>query len=559
MRGAILSPRGVLRLAVAHPLASVALVVLATVVAVAASAPLLAAGRAPDDQFVRLTEGTREAVVSGLTAGLFALSVGALCGLLAGIYSGRFEALVGWVAYLSAAAPALVFLVVVVANSNDDLSGVLLMFGALATIPFFLLVRSAARATRAAWPSERRRGRRGLAAVGLMVQSSVPALRARLIGQSLLVFAVLVLCHGYIDFLGPEDPDRGTWGSMLRHSLHHLPTGTLSDWTPLALLVLTAGAATGLAFAVLPTPVRDLTPVRPAESGHGRPPAAPVDPLAPDEPIPSLWYRSSALLDVRGLRIAVASDTPDVVSGVSLTIAAGEIVGLLGAADSGALEIALAASGLLAPGVRITGGSILFNGVELVGLPERSATRLRGTDISYIPREPVASMDGAFSVGDHLQTPLRKTLGLSRAASERLSLALLDKVGFADPRATLGLFPGDLTPLMAQRVLIAGAISCDPELLVADNPTLTLDAVDVGVVIDLLHRLQDELGFTLVIVTESIPVLAASCRRVAVVQAGTIIEHASIPELLASPQHDYTRRLVAAAGGDALAGFPVRV
>ncbi|WP_166671273.1 ATP-binding cassette domain-containing protein [Cryobacterium psychrophilum] len=553
------SSRGTLRHAAAHPVATVALVVLATMVIVAAAGPLLAAGRAPDDQFLRLAQGTREAVVGGVTATLVTLFIGTVCGLLAGTHSGRFDAIAGWMAYLTASVPAFIFLVVVVvvSDSSDGLNGAMLMVGVLATIPLFLLVRSAVRAVRASSPGEQTRGRWGLTTVGLLVRSVLPALRSRLIGLSLLVLAVMVTFRTYLGFLGPVDPVSPTWGAMLRNSLQHSSTGTMSDWSPLALLLLTAGAAAGLGFSMLPTPTNDPALTLPAGSSEDCRVPAPSGPGTSEEPLPSTWFRSSALLDVRGLRIAVAPDTPEIVSGVSLTIAAGQIVGLLGGSDSGALEIALAASGLLAPATRITGGSILFNGVELVGLSERDATRLRGTNISYIPRAPAESLDGAFSIGDHLQAPLRKTLGLSRAASKRRSLELLDKVGFTDPRATFRLFPDDLTPLMAQRVLIAGAISCDPALLVADNPTLALDPVDVIAVIDLLHKLQDELAFTLMIVTESVTVLAASCRHVAVVQAGTIVEHASVPDLLASPQHDYTRRLVATAGSAGPAWFPV--
>ncbi|MDH6235683.1 ABC-type dipeptide/oligopeptide/nickel transport system ATPase component [Cryobacterium sp. CG_9.6] len=199
---------------------------------------------------------------------------------------------------------------------------------------------------------------------------------------------------------------------------------------------------------------------------------------------------------------------------------------------------------------RLTGGSILFTGIELVGLPERRLARVRGTDISFVPRDPARSLDATLTIAHHLQTPLRRTMGFSRRASSSLSLELLARVGFTDPRALLDLYPADLTPFMAQRVLIAGAISCDPLLVVADNPTSSLRPNDAHAVVDLLHDLHQELALTLVIVTDSLSMVAQSCRQVAVVERGMIVEHASVAELLHSPQHEHSQRLVAARNAD---------
>ena len=266
-------------------------------------------------------------------------------------------------------------------------------------------------------------------------------------------------------------------------------------------------------------------------------------------PMPSHWFRSAALLDVRGLQVSAAAhaDAPQLVNGISLSITCGEVVGLVGDAFSGALEVAQSIAGVLPTPASIRSGSILFNGVELVGLHPRSRDRLRGTKIAYLPRDPLHRLDPAATVGAQLAAPLRSSFGLSKPAAYERSLDLLHQVGVEHPEHTFTSYPRDVSAALAQRVQIAGALAGDPNLLVADDPTGTLNKSDSSDILDLLRRLQVERTLTMIVVTRSARVAALICHRVAVLRTGAVVEYASVADLFGSPKHAYTRELLYAA------------
>ena len=295
--------------------------------------------------------------------------------------------------------------------------------------------------------------------------------------------------------------------------------------------------------AGIPSAESALTP--PDESLDRAAPAAPTTETT--APLPSYWFRSAAVLDVRGLRVAVGAqeNAPLRVNGISLSITRGEVVGLVGDADSGALEVAQCIAGRLRAPMLIRSGSILFNGVEQVGLPPRPRDRLRDARIAYLPRDPLGSLDHAVTVGTQLTAPLRSR-GLSKSVAYERSLALLDQAGVERPEHTFVSYPHQLSNVVAQRVHIAASLAGNADLVVADNPTDTLDASDGSDILDLLRELQRERGLTMIMVTRSVSVAALTCQRVAVVQAGAIVEYASVAELFGSPKHPYTRELLSA-------------
>ena len=284
----------------------------------------------------------------------------------------------------------------------------------------------------------------------------------------------------------------------------------------------------------------------------------PTDPTAPAEarqtaettaPMPSHWFRSAALLDVRGLQVTYGepANAPRLVKGISLSITRGEAIGLVGDADSGALEVAQCIAGALPAPAIIRSGSILFDGAELVGLPQRSFSRLRHTKIAYLPRDPLATLDSAATVGTQLTAPLRSRLRLSKTLAYARALALLHRAGVERPDHTFTAYPHELSATLAQRVHIANALAMSPNLIVADNPTDALDESDSSAILELLRALQRELGMTMILVTGSVGTAALTCHRVAVLQAGAIVEYTSVAELFDSPKHPYTRELLQAA------------
>jgi len=263
-------------------------------------------------------------------------------------------------------------------------------------------------------------------------------------------------------------------------------------------------------------------------------------------PMPSLWFRSAALLDVRALQVraAVQPDSPRLVNGISLTISRGEVVGLVGDASSGAREVAQCIAGALPMPFVICSGSILFNGVELVGLSVRSRGHPRDTKLAYLSLDPLDNLDPAATVGAQLTAPLRSQLGLSKPAAYERAIDLLHEVGVDRPEHTFTSHLRDLSVILAQRVQIAAALVGSPKLVVADDPTAALNASDAADILQLLRRLQREQDWTMIIVTPSVSVAAQICHRVAVVCNGEIVEYASVADLFGSPAHPYTRELL---------------
>ncbi|MDJ0350918.1 ATP-binding cassette domain-containing protein [Cryobacterium sp. PH29-G1] len=285
------------------------------------------------------------------------------------------------------------------------------------------------------------------------------------------------------------------------------------------------------------------------------------EPLVPSEPavsaettapLPSHWFRSAALLDVRGLKVSASelATSPLIVNGVSLSITRGEAVGLVGDSDSGALEIAQCIAGVLPAPAMIRSGSILFNGAELAGLPQWPSSRRRESQIAYLPRDPIGSLDPTVTAGVQLAARLRSSLSLSKPAANERSVELLRQAGVEDPLHAMTVYPRAMSAALAQRVHIAYALADSPHLLVADNPTESLDESDSSDVLDLLRQLPRERDLTMIIVTSSVSVAALICHRVAVVSDGSVVEYASVSDLFGSPKHPYTRALLNAAEGD---------
>ena len=222
--------------------------------------------------------------------------------------------------------------------------------------------------------------------------------------------------------------------------------------------------------------------------------------------------------------MTVGYGSPDhpkvVVDHVSFHVAEGEILGLVGESGSGKSQTTFAIMGLLPTGGRILSGSIRFRGRELTGLSPGEYRKVRGKEIAYIPQEPMSNLDPTFTVGFQLVEPMRTVLGLSKRQARQRALELLEMVGIPDPQRTFRSYPHQISGGMAQRVLIAGAVSCDPVLLIADEPTTALDVTVQADILDLLRRLQAEIGMAVILVTHDFGVVADICDRVAVMQSG---------------------------------------
>ncbi|NKE48084.1 ABC transporter ATP-binding protein [Roseomonas frigidaquae] len=251
----------------------------------------------------------------------------------------------------------------------------------------------------------------------------------------------------------------------------------------------------------------------------------------------------TALLEVQDLRVTFGGTAA--VRGASLAVAKGETHCLVGESGCGKSVTSLAIMGLLARGGRREASALRFAGLEIGGLNEREMSRLRGDRMAMIFQEPMTSLNPAYTVGSQMTEVLRRHRGATRAQAVDRAAELLGRVGITAPGLRLGQFPHQLSGGLRQRVMIAMALMCDPELLIADEPTTALDVTVQAQILRLLAGLQRDLGLGILLITHDLGVVARIADRVSVMYAGEVVESAPTAELFGNPRHPYTRGLLA--------------
>jgi oligopeptide/dipeptide ABC transporter ATP-binding protein len=255
------------------------------------------------------------------------------------------------------------------------------------------------------------------------------------------------------------------------------------------------------------------------------------------------------VLEVRDLHVQIASrrGTVRAVDGVSLEVAKGEAVGLVGESGSGKSMTLRAILGVLPAEARVTSGQVLLDGVDLVQLGSSALNRIRGPKISMIFQEPMSALNPVMRVGQQIAESPRVHLGLSRAQAAQRALELMRRVGIPDPERRFRAYPHEFSGGMRQRVMIAIALSCDPEIILCDEPTTALDVTIQDQILRLLARLCRETGASLIFVTHDLPVVAQVCQRVAVMYGAQLVELGDVRDVLLDPRHPYTLGLVRSA------------
>ena len=255
----------------------------------------------------------------------------------------------------------------------------------------------------------------------------------------------------------------------------------------------------------------------------------------------------AALLEVRDLTVALPAGRGGwtrIVEGVSFSIGAGEILGLVGESGSGKSMTALALMGLIdAPGARIA-GSARYRGQELIGLDRRRMRALRGAEIAMIFQDPMTAMTPVYTIGWQIDEQIRAHRRLSRAGARARTVQLLGEMGVPDPERAATRYPHQLSGGLRQRAMIAMALSCDPSLLIADEPTTALDVTVQAQILDLLRRLRRDHGSAVLLITHDMGVVAETCDRTMVLYAGNVAERGPTAALFARPAHPYTAGLL---------------
>ncbi len=261
--------------------------------------------------------------------------------------------------------------------------------------------------------------------------------------------------------------------------------------------------------------------------------------------------RHTPLLDVEHLSVVFDTAAGPVVAvdDVSFSIAAGETLGLVGESGSGKSMTAFSVLRLLPPSGRVTAGRILFKGRDLLTLSEDAMRDVRGAGISLIFQEPMTALNPVMRVGEQIAEALTVHGIATRGAARAAAIELLDSVRIPDAARRVRDYPHQLSGGMRQRVMIAVALACRPPLVIADEPTTALDVTIQAQVLDLMRDLKTQFNLALLIITHDFGVIAEMADRVAVMYKGRIAEEGPVRQILRSPQHEYTRALLAAVPG----------
>jgi peptide/nickel transport system ATP-binding protein len=255
----------------------------------------------------------------------------------------------------------------------------------------------------------------------------------------------------------------------------------------------------------------------------------------------------NALLAVRALEVEFRTSAGPVraVNGISFDLAAGAMVGLVGESGSGKSVTSRAVMGLLPPRTSIVRGSIRLGGDELVGLRETAYRRVRGERVAMVFQDPLTALNPLYRAGEQVAEALRFHFGLPASKAIARTRDLFADVGLPDPDAVVRSYPHELSGGMRQRVLIAMALACEPELLIADEPTTALDVTIQAQILELLRDLVRDRGMALLLITHDLGVVRELCERAIVLYAGQIMEVASVDRLFEDPRHPYTAGLAA--------------
>ena len=263
--------------------------------------------------------------------------------------------------------------------------------------------------------------------------------------------------------------------------------------------------------------------------------------------IPAATVNTDAapVLAVEGLGVRFATDDGEVraVDGVGFEVGHGECLGIVGESGSGKSQTFLAVMGLLAKNGRAEGAA-RHHGRNILGLPARALNEIRGDRVTMIFQDPMTSLNPFLSIGRQLTEPLRVHKRTPRAEARAKALAMLKRVGIPEAEKRLDQYPHELSGGMRQRVMIAMALLCEPELLIADEPTTALDVTVQAQILELLADLRRDLGMAIALITHDLGVIARLADRVAVMYAGRVVEEAPAEALFAAPQHPYSEGLL---------------
>jgi peptide/nickel transport system ATP-binding protein len=467
------------------------------------------------DELSRLIYGARISLVVGLCAPVIGLTIGGALGMLAGYFRGRFESAVVGSMDVLLAFPPLVLALAVTAYLGQSIFNLTCILGALG-IPAFMRVGRAATLTLSRREFVIAAQALGATHTRILLRELLPNVILPLFAFFLLAVAVTIVVEGSLSFLGlGVPPPISSWGSMIGEGRESLEVAPRLAFLPAIAMFLTV-----LSFNLVGDTLRALTDPR-----QGGNPLLSVEDVSVDLPTPRGNLRA--------------------VDHVDLTVGAGRTLGVVGESGCGKTMLSRAILQLLPKKAKLS-GRVMFEGQDLLRLPAEKLRKLRGRSLAVVFQDPMTSLNPVLTIGTQLIETLQEHLELDDATARKRSVELLAAVGIPAPEQRLAQYPHQLSGGMRQRVAIAIALSCEPKLLIADEPTTALDVTIQAQILDLLAREQRRRHMAMILITHDLGVVAGRTDEVAVMYAGRVVERAPTRDLFKKMRMPYTEALLAA-------------
>jgi oligopeptide/dipeptide ABC transporter ATP-binding protein len=454
--------------------------------------------------------------------------------------------------------PDLALQIVIIAIAGPSLVNIILVIGALGWTTTARLVRSQTLSVRERKFVMRARAI-GAGDLHILRRHILPQVLPLMLANMVLVISLAILEESTLAFLGLGDPTLISWGQMLNFAFERSAVSAGAWWAliPPGLAIVWVVLGTTLLGTALEDVLnprlkrhhleRERGPQRLLPGSRLRDRAA--TPAGTRDPLPVSIPRQGSnvpLLSVRDLAVEFDSPTGPLraVDGVSFDLRRGETMGLVGESGSGKTTTVLAMLRLLPPGGRVVGGQVLFDGEDLLALPPAELRAVRWSRLSIVFQGAMNALNPVRTVGDQVAEAIRTHQpGIGRRAAAARAGELLERVGIPGRRARD--YPHTYSGGMRQRAMIALALACDPDVIIADEPTTALDVMIQAQILELLARLSNELGMATIMVTHDLGVVGQRCDRVVVMYGGIVAEEAEAYRLYAHPQHPYTQALLA--------------
>ncbi|HYN63807.1 MAG TPA: dipeptide/oligopeptide/nickel ABC transporter permease/ATP-binding protein [Candidatus Limnocylindrales bacterium] len=500
------------------------------------------------DVLSALLYGARVSLLVGFSAALIALLIGGVVGIVAGYRGGRIGAGLMRITDFFLVIPDLALQIVIVAIAGQSLVNIIIVIGALGWTTTARVVRSQTLSVRERKFVLRARAI-GAGDIHILRHHVLPQVLPLMLANMVLVISLAILAESTLAFLGLGDPTLTSWGQMLNFAFARgaisagawwalIPPGLAIVWVVLGTTLL----GTALEEALNPRLKRHH--LERDRSGSPRP--APELDGAGRLVLPPSRPAGAPLLSVRDLVVEFESPSGPLraVDGVSFDMRRGETIGLVGESGSGKTTTVLAMLRLLPPGGRVVSGQVMFDGEDLMGLNARELRAVRWSRLAIVFQGAMNALNPVRRVGDQVAEAIRThEPGAGRRAATARAEELLERVGIARQRARD--YPHTYSGGMRQRAMIALALACSPDVVVADEPTTALDVMIQAQILELLAGLSSELGMATIMVTHDLGVVGQRCDRVLVMYGGIIAEEAEAFRLYAHPQHPYTQQLLA--------------